>query len=128
MLIVGFLSWWYGNGWRRRLSVLGEYLARVYDYFSIDLLVKTWFAPFRMNGTDRRGNSLGDKFRAMGDRLVSRIIGGLLRTFMIIFGLISLVLVSVFGLLGVLLWLAVPIFPVAGLVMFAIGWVPNVGL
>ena len=47
MFIVGLLGWWYGAGWRERARMIIERLAKAYDFFSLDLLIKTLFAPFR---------------------------------------------------------------------------------
>lgn len=128
MFIVGFLGWWYGAGWRERLGIIGARLARVFDFFSLDLLVRTWFAPFRQIGTGAAGTSLPDQLRAFFDRLVSRTIGGIVRTVMIIVGMIVLLLTSLGGLIEGVLWLFVPLLPIAGAILFAIGWVPHVGL
>lgn len=127
MFIAGLLGWWYGAGWRERMRMIGARLLRVFDYFSLDLLVKTWFAPFRQIGTGEVQGSLGDQLRAFGDRLVSRMIGGVVRTIMIIVGMLVLTTVAVAGVIEGVLWMIVPLLPVAGAILFAIGWVPHAG-
>lgn len=104
MFIVGFLGWWYGAGWRARLQMVGERLLRVFDYFSLDLLVKTWFAPFRQIGTESAGRGFSEQLRAFFDQLVSRIIGAMVRTVMMIVGAITLIATAVVGLIVVILW------------------------
>ncbi len=128
MFIVGLLGWWYGAGWQGRLRLIGERLARAQDFFSIDLLLKTWFSPFRQIGTEGGGRGLSEQMRAMLDKLVSRLIGGIIRTFMIIFGALWLAFLTVAGLVELVLWFVVPAFPVVGLLLFAIGWVPGHGV
>ena len=128
MIIVGFLGWWYGAGWRNRLQMIGGRLLRIFDFFSIDLLLKTWFSPFRQIGTEQAQPGLGGQMRALFDRLTSRVIGGIVRAIMMIIGIIVLVIASVLGLIEVILWLFVPLFPVAGIILFALGWVPHVEL
>ena len=127
MLIVGFLRWWYGAGWRVRIAMIGERLMRLFDYFSIDLLIKTWFAPFRQIGTEQAQPGLAGQLRAFFDRLVSRVIGGAVRTIMMIVGMIALAFVGIFGIIEGVGWLLVPLFPVIGAILFAIGWVPHAG-
>jgi hypothetical protein len=68
MFIVGFLGWWYGAGWRARMVQVGERLLRMFDYFSLDLLIKTWFSPFRQIGTEEAQPGLGGQMRAFFDR------------------------------------------------------------
>jgi hypothetical protein len=128
MFIVGFLGWWYGAGWRARMVQVGERLLRMFDYFSLDLLIKTWFSPFRQIGTEEAQPGLGGQMRAFFDRLVSRSIGGMVRTVMMIAGVIVLAVVAVAGLVEAVLWLFVPLFPIVGGIMFATGWVPDVRL
>ena len=41
MFIVGLFSWWYGAGWMRCISVVRGGLASIYDYFSLDLLLRS---------------------------------------------------------------------------------------
>lgn len=128
MFIVGFLGWWYGAGWRMRMQNIGARLARVFDFFSVDLLVKTWFSPFRQIGTEQSAKGLAEQLRAFSDRLVSRAIGGVVRTFTIGAGLIVLLLTLILCVVEVVIWLFVPLFPLVGGILFAIGWVPYVGI
>lgn len=125
MVIVGLLSWWYTAGWRQRMRLLGERLARTFDTFSIDLLVKTWFSPFRQISAGKVNGPIGVQLRAFADRLISRVVGGVIRTAVIIFGSIWLLIVALAGVVELLLWLVVPLFPVIGALLMAIGWVPS---
>jgi hypothetical protein len=117
MLLVGFVSWWYGAGWRSQIKKIELSIRRTSDFFSISLLFKTLFSPFRQISADATGNDIGSRFRAWGDRLFSRIIGAVMRTFMIIFGLVTLLIALLIGLLRLVLWPAVPLLPIAGLVL-----------
>lgn len=124
MFIVGILSWWYGAGWKQRLVMLRERLESTADYFSIDLLLKTLFSPYRQISAGQVRGSINVQMRAFFDRLLSRIIGAIIRTFMIIFGAITMLIQSVFGLLLLVLWGAAPLLPIVGIALFAIGWMP----
>jgi hypothetical protein len=117
MLLVGFLSWWYGAGWRGQISRIGGSLGRTADFFSIGLLAKTLFAPFRQISADATGDDISSRFRAWGDRLVSRAIGGFVRFFMIIFGLIALLLVLLLSLIRLILWPILLFLPIVGLIL-----------
>lgn len=124
MFIVGILSWWYGTGWKQRFLMLKERLAATADYFSIDLLLKTLFAPYRQISAGQVRGSLNVQMRAFFDRLLSRIIGAVIRLFMVIIGSISLLFYSLIGLFLVVLWGIVPLLPVVGIILAIIGWLP----
>ena len=121
---MGFFQWWYGDGWARQVVYARDKVAGVYDYFSIDLLVKSWFAPFRQISAGKVRGSLQVQWRAFLDRTISRFIGAFMRTLLIIIGAMCLLVFSVGGALAIALWALLPLFPVAGIVLAAIGWVP----
>lgn len=124
MFLVGILTWWYGDGWRERAGMIGVRIARANDYFSVGTLLATLFSPFRQISAGSVGGSIATQFRGLIDKLISRIIGAIIRTFMIIFGLLVILLQAIFGAIVLVFWLFVPLFPVIGLVMAVIGWVP----
>lgn len=92
------------------------------DFFSISLLIRTLFAPFKQIDANGGGNSLGDKMRAFGDRLISRIIGAIMRIGILIFGLILLLLESIIGFALVIAWPLMPFVPVVGIVLTCTGF------
>jgi len=47
MFVVGLISWWYSVGWRRMVASVWGSVERLYDTFSLGLLLKTLFAPWR---------------------------------------------------------------------------------
>lgn len=124
MFIVGMLSWWYGGGLKWRLARFGERLAAMYDFFSIDLLLKSLFAPFRQISAGPVDGPLALKLRAFFDRLISRVIGAIVRLFVLLAGVISLVVTVVVLALALVFWLVLPILPIIGLVVALTGWVP----
>lgn len=121
---MGILSWWYGAGWRFQARKQRIRLASVADFFSITLLLKSLFAPFRQISAGKVRGPIGLQLRAFADRLVSRVIGAIVRTIIIIIGAVALLLMTVIGLLLLLAWAVVPILPLGGMVLMAIGWLP----
>ena len=124
MFLVGILSWWYGDGWRTRAAMVGSRIARTSDYFSVGLLLSTLFSPFRQISAGTVEGGLAVQLRAFLDKLISRIIGAIVRTFMILFGLMTIILQAVFGGIVLLAWVVVPLLPIIGLIMTVVGWVP----
>lgn len=124
MFIVGLFSWWYGAGWRQRGVFLREQLAAMADYFSIDLLLRTLFNPFRQISAGGVRGPLGVQVHAFFDRVISRCIGAMIRSAIIVIGAIGLVLHAVIGCVMLVAWLFVPLLPLAGLILWFIGWMP----
>lgn len=124
MFIIGILGWWYGQGWRQRAVRLSEKLAGTMDYFSIGLLLRTLFSPYRQISAGKVRGPLGVQMRAFFDRLISRIIGAMIRLVVIVVGLAAIALHAAFGAVMVVTWAFVPILPLIGIVLFVAGWVP----
>lgn len=118
------MGWWYRSGWRSRMTIVKDRLARSFDFFSVDILIKTWFAPFRQISAGQVRGSLNVVARAWFDRLISRLIGGFVRTLVIIIGLVWLIVQSLIGLVELVFWILLPLFPVAGVILMIIGWLP----
>ncbi|MEI6228831.1 MAG: hypothetical protein WCP11_02305 [Candidatus Saccharibacteria bacterium] len=125
MFLVGILSWWYGKGWRARVHMAMNRLRTTADIFSVGLLLRTLFNPFRQISADASGKSISEKLRAAFDKLLSRIIGATVRSFMIIFGLVVIILQFLFGMIMLIFWLFMPLLPAAGVVLMILGWVPQ---
>jgi hypothetical protein len=117
MLLVGFFQWWYGAGWRGQVLRIGETMITTNDWFSIQLLFKTFFAPFRQISANESGNDINSRFRAWGDRMFSRIIGAFMRFFMIIFGVLALIVVMIISGVRLVLWPIFPLIPAVGVVL-----------
>lgn len=124
MFILGLLSWWYGAGWRGRMVRLREKLAGSVDYFSIDLLLRTFFSPFRQISAGKVQGSLGMQMHAFVDRLISRVIGAMIRLVMIIVGLFAIFFNIILGVVLLLFWAVVPLLPLIGIMLAVAGWMP----
>ena len=124
MFIVGILSWWYGRGFSIRLGQAQQQLVGIYDYFSIDLLIKTLFSPFRQISAGKVQGPLAVQFRAFVDRLFSRVIGFVVRSIMIVVGSIGIVGSILISLFMIAVWLLMPILPFIGIILALSGWVP----
>lgn len=125
MIIVWAFSWWYGAGWAAQLVRLRERLVASYDYFSIGLLCRTLFSPFRQISAGKVNGPIGLKWRAFVDKLISRFIGAFVRLMLIVVGSTWLVTQATLGALGLLVWAFVPFIPLIGFVFMLAGWVPS---
>jgi hypothetical protein len=119
MLVVSFFSWWYGRGWQSVATSFGPRLRGVLNGFSVGQLFKTLFAPWRRIIT-YPGTSLEARFRAAGDNLFSRMIGFVVRLFVLLAAFVIVVIVAVLTIIELVIWpllpLAIPGCLIAGLV------------
>ena len=117
-MLGGLLQWWYAGGWGMFASSLKDRLRNTADLFSIGILFKTLFAPFRQISAVSSGTS---KWQAFLDRLFSRMVGGVVRLLIIQAGIITLVFQAVVGVLLVIIWPLVPFLPIACIVLAVMG-------
>lgn len=94
------------------------------DYFSISLLLRTFFSPFRQISAERVDGSLATQLHAFFDQLISRVIGALVRLILILVGMAALGVYGLGALLWLLLWAVIPLVPIGSIVLFVIGWLP----
>jgi hypothetical protein len=125
MFLVGAISWWYGEGWKQRAGLVVERLARTLDFFSIGILLRTLFSPFRQISVGSLNGPLSVKLRAIADKLISRLIGAGLRSVMIITACLALVVQAVCGAMVLVIWVFVPLFPLVGVILWTLGWAPT---
>jgi hypothetical protein len=122
MVMFSMLTWWYFGGLSDQFGRIKKMLAKVSDQFSIPLLIKTLFYPFRMIDADKvYGPSLGDKIKAWLDKVISCMIGGAIRTVVVIVGVIVLIITVALGALRMAFWVALPILPILVLVGVVVG-------
>ena len=121
MFLMGLFSWWYGKGWLSQIQIIKRRLIISIDFFSISILLSTLFDPFRQISAGSAGVSVKEQFEAFFDKTLSRIIGMFVRIAMIIVGSLVIVAQIVFGIILLILWLAVPAFPVIGLLLWISG-------
>lgn len=94
----------------------GAKVQAVLAFFSVPLLITSLFAPFRQISAGKVQGSLNVQLHAWADRLFSRIIGAIVRSLLIIVGLIAVILMTVAMLVILVVWPLVPLAPVIGLV------------
>lgn len=126
MFVIDSLTWWYTAGWSYLLQKNLEQMQSIAQMFSIVELLKTLFAPFRQTLTGKVQGTLGDKLRALGDRIFSRCIGFVVRSTLIFTGLIVLGVRLVIFLLSFVFWLLLPLGSIIAVVLTAMQWVVRI--
>jgi len=117
MLIVSFLSWWYGRGWQQIPKSFGPRSQAILESFSVSQLIKTWFEPWKRIIT-YPGDSIGEKIKAWGDNAFSRVIGFIVRSAVLLTALITWLAAMLFTALEIIIW---PLMPPAVPVLLIVG-------
>jgi len=125
MFLVGLISWWYGAGVLGQFRRMSERFSRTASFFSIGQLISTLLSPYRQISASVGGDSFAQVIKGLFDQLVSRIIGGIVRMTTILIGCIAIIVHGVFEIILVVGWVLLPLTPIVGSVLFALGWVPS---
>ncbi len=115
MIPLQFLSWWYGQGWLAVAASLPRRSRMAVEAFSINSLVQTMFAPWRRI-VSYPGASLGDHFHAWLDNLVSRIIGFLVRFFVLLVAGLTILVITLLSVVELVVWPCLPVIAIAAIV------------
>lgn len=106
-----FLLWHYTKGLKFYISRWLSYFDWINHYFSVPLLIKTLFAPWkRLIVVDRSpGFNLQKIMEKFTFNIISRGIGAIVRFSLFWVGLILIIFVYIAGILGLLIWLIIPV-------------------
>lgn len=107
-MILEMLRWWYSTGWAQAARRIGGWTGGVEHMFSLSLLLRTLFAPWRRIIT-APGRGLDAKMHAMLDNLVSRCIGFVIRLFVILAAGVSMLIAFFASVAMVVAWPALPL-------------------
>jgi hypothetical protein len=114
-MILEMLRWWYVTGWIQAAHRIGSWTAGVEQMFSLNLLLRTLFSPWKRIIT-APGRGLDAQFRAGLDNLISRTVGFVIRLFVILAALFSMLGTLVASVIMVIVWPLLPL-AVVGLVI-----------
>lgn len=91
-------------------------MAYAANFFSIGLLLRTFFAPWRRyNWRYPKGFDIVEFFNALISNFVSRILGVSMRIVLIIMGVFFQIFVALAGLVIFVFWIASPFIVISGL-------------
>ena len=98
------------------LQAWNNYFMFAANYFSVPQLLKTFFAPWRRyNWRYPKGFDVVEFFNTLVSNIFSRILGAIMRTVLIITGILLQVFVAIAGLVVFIIWLLVPVIAIGGL-------------
>jgi len=111
-----FFFWYFIEMSKNILKTWKDIFRFYLNYFSIPLLLKTFFAPWRHSSSSYpKGFDLGKYSEILISNLISRSVGMILRFFLILTGLLVEILIALAAALTLFTWLTLPLGLIAGL-------------
>lgn len=109
-IIAIFWRWYYTEAIKNILKGWRNFIIFSLEYFSIPLLLKTLFAPWKRDITRRpRGLDVKQLFESLVFNLISRGIGFIVRFLTIWVGILFFFLVIILGAVFFVVWLFLPL-------------------
>lgn len=117
MVIISLLSWWYSEGWLEQISLTKRSFIKLADKFSIGMLLRTLFAPFRQISVGEQAGKTASLASVIADKLISRLVGSVMRLVMVFVGTLVLIIYAIISVLRLAGWPLLPLAPVLGLIL-----------
>ena len=116
-VFLQYLAWQFLDVSKSILLGWKNFLKFGLNYFSVPLLIKTLFSHWRRyKWSYPRGFDIGKYFEVFISNLISRILGAIMRIFLIIIGILAEVFIIFAGMIIFLGWLVLPILLIFGLI------------
>lgn len=107
-LISAFFVWWFKYIPSRIIYIARKIIVKTFRYFSIDLLLRTLFQPWKRDEIDTTNMALDDKIKVWMMNLVSRLIGAAVRGLTIAVGTLAICGTFVASALSLIGFIALP--------------------
>lgn len=115
-IIFSLIYWHFFEVPKNILKIWKNFLKFGLNYFSIIILLKTFFSPWRQyKWSYGRGLDIPRFFETLFSNLISRFLGATVRSVIIIIGLLFEVFILIFGILFFLGWVFLPVILILGL-------------
>lgn len=117
--VFSYFKWHYTRGFVDLYGLIRNFMWFVYHFFSIPVLTHTLFSPWERQGERyKKGFDVEGFFETFVINIIMRIVGFLLRSFVILTGILTLVVVFLLGIVALTIW---PLIPVIIVVLFLSG-------
>jgi len=105
-----YITWHYGKALSELATLFKTYLNFIYHFFSLPLMIRTWVSPLFRRREERPADMTDIEALAMSlvGNLILRIVGFILRTFILALGVVVEVCVIVVFILLFVGWILLP--------------------
>ena len=105
-----YFKWHYTQAIVDYYRIVLNFVWFFYNFFSINLSIKTLFSPFHRLGQEYKGGlQIGNFIEAVIVNSIMRLIGFLMRVFIILIGLVFILLTVFVGIFFFFVWIFSPI-------------------
>ena len=116
-IVIQYIYWHYCEQTKAILIAWKNVLAFNFNYWSVPLLLGTLFSYWhKYQEPYSRGFDFKEYFETFALNMVSRMIGAVVRTFVIIVGIVTEIIVLIAGIIILLAWLVLPAFLFLGFI------------
>ncbi|MFA5291342.1 MAG: hypothetical protein WC385_03510 [Candidatus Paceibacterota bacterium] len=116
-----YFIWHYGRAISDLTRIYRNLIAFTFTFFSVSVLVQSFFAPWRRMGEDYPERSVDpfDYFSTFLVNLIMRLVGIFMRTIVIVLGMVATLLVILSYPVALAIWITLPFLAV---IVFFIGF------
>lgn len=108
--VFEYFRWHYSDALVAILRTTRNFVWFFYEFYSIPLLLKTFFMPFhRMKEVYTRHVNLGKWLEAFTVNTIMRVVGAVLRLILIFLGIVCMVFAGVCGIAFLVAWILSPL-------------------
>ncbi len=118
-LIKDYFLWHYGAAFPEMFRVLGNFFWFLYHFFSMPVLFRTLFSPWKKIHEEREsaGFNLKDILSALIINIMMRIVGFFFRVVLITIGVMSIIFLFIFSISLFIFWVFAPILILLSLIL-----------
>lgn len=110
MIFISYITWHYSGALQSGVLLIRNILTFLLHFFSVPLLLRTYFNKFgRLGESYKGGFDLERFFSTFVVNTLMRIVGVIVRTIFILMGLLSVLVGAMTGLLFIFAWLLLPL-------------------
>ena len=109
--VLSWIRWHYGLGTKGLIRILFNFIEFALHMFSVPQLLPTIFSPWKGIGWQAPGKAWYSSatFEAISGNIISRVLGAMVRSVMIILGVLLAVFVAVCCVILLAAWLLAPV-------------------
>lgn len=113
-IFADYFRWHYGRGYSELMSILENFLLFILHFFSLAILFKTLFHPWRrMSESHGSGLELETFFSALLVNTIMRLVGFVNRSVIIVIGIFFFFFYAVIGFVAMIAWFFAPFIAIA---------------
>lgn len=114
-ILPSYITWHYGEALRDGLRVWTNLLWFLSNFFSLSLLIRTFFAPWKRIQESRGRLSIENIAEAVVTNTIMRFVGALMRFVVICIGCLAVLATFWLGVVFLVVWLLMPLLCIGSL-------------